>query len=172
MIANKALAFLILPLLLAFVVACGGDDDDDTSGEPTATPSSDEATGPIRVGNVEGIGAVLTNADGLTLYTFKNDNPGESTCYDACAGTWPPLLTESTEIATPDGVAGSLTVIPRTDGTTQLALDDAPLYTYSADTAPGTANGQGSGGVWFAATPNGDSSASTDDDTDGIGRYD
>lgn len=158
---RRFLAFLLLPFVFALVAACGGDDDDDDGGEtPTGTAEtvddgSGEGEGPVAVGEADGLGPVLTTADGLTLYIFTNDPPLESTCYDACASTWPPLLTEDDEVAAPEGVEGALSVVPRTDGTKQVALDGAPLYTFTADSAPGSAVGHGSGGVWFAASPDG-----------------
>ena len=37
-------------------------------------------------------GTILTDAHGMTLYTFDKDTDGASTCYDACAKKWPPLV--------------------------------------------------------------------------------
>lgn len=34
----------------------------------------------------------LTDQNGMTLYTFDKDRPGESNCYDQCALSWPPYL--------------------------------------------------------------------------------
>ena len=45
-------------------------------------------------------GAVLTDAKGMTLYTFDADKDGASTCYDACATNWPPLLAAEGDAAT------------------------------------------------------------------------
>ena len=33
---------------------------------------------------------VLTDANGMTLYTFDKDAPGVTNCYDKCAVNWPP----------------------------------------------------------------------------------
>jgi predicted lipoprotein with Yx(FWY)xxD motif len=46
-----------------------------------------------------------------------------------------------------------VTIITRSDGSTQVAYDGAPLYTYAGDGKAGDANGQGSGGAWFVAAP-------------------
>jgi len=40
-------------------------------------------------------GEVLTDAKGMTLYTFDKDASGTSNCYDACATKWPPLAAEA-----------------------------------------------------------------------------
>jgi predicted lipoprotein with Yx(FWY)xxD motif len=60
-------------------------------------------------------------------------------------------------------VTGPLGTIADPDGSKQLTYMGWPLYTYSGDSAPGQANGQGTGGVWFAMTSAGpmDSSGSS-----------
>ena len=37
-------------------------------------------------------GEILTDANGMTLYTFDKDTAGTSNCYDECAANWPPLI--------------------------------------------------------------------------------
>ena len=43
----------------------------------------------------------------------------------------------------------------REDGSLQLTLDGWPLYRYAGDTAAGDTTGEGVGGVWFVARPDG-----------------
>ncbi len=48
--------------------------------------------------------------------------------------------------------------IKRSDGTTQAVYNGHPLYTYSADTAPGQAHGNNlnlNGGLWHKVTVSG-----------------
>jgi predicted lipoprotein with Yx(FWY)xxD motif len=46
----------------------------------------------VKTGTVSGLGTVLVNGQGLTLYMFVPDHQrGRSTCYNACASSWPPL---------------------------------------------------------------------------------
>ena len=49
-------------------------------------------------------GAVLTDGNGLSLYTFDKDTPAVSNCYDDCAAKWPPL--EAANTARPQGAFG------------------------------------------------------------------
>ena len=87
---------------------------------------------------------VLTNAKGFALYSFAPDTATKSACSGACAAAWPPQPAPAT-------VKSPYTSIKRSDGTTQLVFDGHPLYTYIADTTPGTASGNGVnafGGVW------------------------
>jgi predicted lipoprotein with Yx(FWY)xxD motif len=92
------------------------------------------------------LGKVLTDASGMTLYTFDKDTEGTSACYDDCAVAWPPLIAA-------DGAAaeGEFTLVERTDGTMQWAYDGKPLYLYQEDAAPGETKGDGVGGVWHVA---------------------
>ena len=61
--------------------------------------------------------------------------------------------------ATPgQGVTGNLGTITRSDGSKQASYNGHPLYTYTADTAPGEAKGNGvniDGGVWHEVTASG-----------------
>jgi len=96
--------------------------------------------------------AVLTNAQGFTLYWFAPDTATTSNCNGSCARIWPPVKGPAT--AGP-GVPGTLSTIARSDGATQATYDGHPLYTYVGDTRPGQANGNGinaSGRVWHEVT--------------------
>ena len=107
------------------------------------------AAGPdILKARVIGGMTVLTDARGLTLYSFAPDTPGKSACYGSCAAYWPPTL--GAPSAGP-GVTGRLGTITRTDGTIQATYDGHPLYTYVGDTAPGQDGGNNlnlNGGLW------------------------
>jgi predicted lipoprotein with Yx(FWY)xxD motif len=94
---------------------------------------------------------VLTDANGMTLYTFDKDVQGQaSNCYDEgdskCATNWPPLFAEAG--AMPEG---DFTIIDRKDGTKIWAYKCWPLYLWIKDAAPGDTTGDGVGGVWHTA---------------------
>jgi len=98
---------------------------------------------------------VLTNAKGFTLYWFVPDTSTKSNCNGACAQYWPPV---KGPVTAGTGVAGKIGVITRQDGSKQATYNGHPLYTYTADTAPGQANGNGlnvNGGVWHEVTASG-----------------
>jgi predicted lipoprotein with Yx(FWY)xxD motif len=44
-------------------------------------------------------------------------------------------------------------VLTDTNGN-QVEYNGHPLYTFSGDTAPGQANGEGVAGMWYVVTPN------------------
>jgi predicted lipoprotein with Yx(FWY)xxD motif len=115
-----------------------------------ATPKTQPvATGPdvLKSRDVGGV-TLLTNAKGLTLYSFAPDTSTKSACYGSCAAYWPPVT--GSPSAGP-GVTGTLGTITRTGGTVQATYDGHPLYTYIGDSAPGQANGNNlnlNGGLW------------------------
>lgn len=103
-------------------------------------------------------GKVLVGANGKTLYVFAADSPGKSTCTSACAQAWPPVLATAKTLGRSADVKAKLTVIKRSDGKSQLAVNGLPAYTFSGDSAAGQALGQGmnaSGGLWWVIAPSG-----------------
>jgi predicted lipoprotein with Yx(FWY)xxD motif len=100
------------------------------------------------------LGKYLTGEDGKTLYIFKNDTVGDgkSSCYDACATNWPPMILDDGEKAVAGaGAGGTIATITRTDGKKQVTYNGAPLYYFAADAAAGDTKGQGLNGKWFVA---------------------
>ncbi len=92
------------------------------------------------------LGPILTNADGMTLYTYDKDMNGKSACNGGCAGYWPPLIAPAGAKADDD-----FTLIKRKDGKMQWAYYGKPLYLWAKDKAPGDVTGDGKGKVWHAA---------------------
>ena len=94
-------------------------------------------------------GKVLTDAKGMTLYTFDKDAAGKSACNGPCATNWPPLMASAS-----DKNEGAYTMIKRDDGAMQWAYKGKPLYTWVKDTKPGDVTGDGfNNGVWHIAQP-------------------
>ena len=119
-----------------------------------ARPAASSSSSAVKTARINGA-TVLTNARGLTLYSFAPDTPTTSKCNGSCAHSWPPV--EGPATAGP-GVTGTLGTITRSDGTIQATYKGHPLYTYLGDTAPGQAKGNGlnvSGGVWHEVTVSG-----------------
>lgn len=171
----QALAMLALLVLLA--AGCGGDDADggdggdaggdaaEVSEEPAAaatdTGAGDEGAEAATVQVVDtDLGQVLADAEGNVLYLFTNDTGPDSTCYDDCAASWPPLLADGAPTGGDGVTASELSTSPRDDGGEQVTYAGRPLYYFAGDSAPGDTNGQGVGDVWFAVTPTGEAVAS------------
>ncbi len=110
----------------------------------------------LKVSQNEALGSFLVDAEGMTLYLFTKDTPDTSTCYDDCAGAWPPLLSEG-EVAGGEGVdAALLGTTERTDGMAQVTYGGWPLYYWVKDEAPGDTTGQDVGEVWYVVSPAGE----------------
>lgn len=80
----------------------------------------------------------LTNAAGMTLYTFDKDSAGKSACNGPCAANWPPLAA-----GTDAKAMGEWSIVTREDGSKQWAYDGKPLYTWTKDRKPGDKTGDG-----------------------------
>ena len=134
----------------------GADPYAPAAPEPAtsdAPDAPDAATAPVSVGST-GLGNVLVDRDGFTLYGFTNDTDGVPTCEGDCAGAWPPVVAESEEL--PEGLDPAVfSVVHRADDTHQLKAGKWPLYRFAGDANPGETNGQGSGDVWFVVDPAG-----------------
>jgi predicted lipoprotein with Yx(FWY)xxD motif len=135
-------------------------DQTTTESDRTTTERHKPAKGAWGVAfGAEGeIGVIIYDAEGHTLYTFDKDNGGTSSCYGACAKTWPPALTEGKPKAEGNASPAKVGATKRKDGTRQLTYAGHPLYTYSRDKPSETSgNGVSSfGGTWFAIRPNGE----------------
>lgn len=104
---------------------------------------------------VTGVGGVLVDARGHTLYSFASDKTRTSACYGTCAGIWPPLVTNAKPLAGL-GVKGSLLgTTKRKDGKLQVTYAGHPLYLFSAETKAGELKGQGYDGAWWALAASG-----------------
>jgi predicted lipoprotein with Yx(FWY)xxD motif len=139
------------------------------SGSPSsATDGSGTSASTVAVRDAGG-GQVLTAPDGRTLY-LSDQEKGKVLCASSsCTAIWSPLtLSSGSRIKAPAALDGQLGTIQRPDGSTQVALDGRPLYTFALDHTSGQANGDGAtdsfDGVdftWHAATPTGSAPAST-----------
>lgn len=94
-------------------------------------------------------GSFLADPKEMTIYIFDKDTKGASSCYGACATTWPPYLVTNP----PTSLPTNITIIKRTDGSMQYVWKDMPLYHYAKDTKPGDITGDGVGGVWHIVKP-------------------
>ena len=97
------------------------------------------------------------DGQGQTIYWFAIDTPTKSNCTGSCATYWPPVLGKAVA-ASGTSLPHGFGTITRSGGQVQATYDGHPLYTYTADTAPGQVSGNGmnvSGGLWWAMTPAG-----------------
>jgi len=114
----------------------------------------------VQTKNIKGLGTVLVNSRGLTLYMFVPDKQRRVTCRRTCAAIWPPLKIKAGQKPTAGGAARK--ALLGTDrvlgGGRVVTYNRWPLYTYVIDTKPGQAKGQrvnNSGGLWYVLSPSG-----------------
>ena len=106
----------------------------------------------VKVAKKDGVGSFLTNITGMTLYTFKKDQPGKSACEGECVAKWPVYYVE--KVAAKDGLKdGDFGTITRADGKKQTTYKGMPLYFFGGDKTAGDTNGQGVKEVWYVANP-------------------
>jgi predicted lipoprotein with Yx(FWY)xxD motif len=143
--------FLAVPLLVALVAAACSSTAATNPPAGTSGPAGSSST--VLVSTIGGVAVLVAGSNGMTLYEFANDTPGngKSACTGSCASTWPPLTVASGTTPTATGASGALATLTRDDGTTQVTYAGHPLHFYSGDSAPGDTKGNYPG--WSTAKP-------------------
>ncbi len=110
--------------------------------------SAQPDSGPAKVGQTAA-GPTLTDANGMTLYTYTRDMTGYSNCNGSCADAWPPFAASASDKSSADW-----SIIRRDDGKLQWAYKGSAVYRDSKDAKPGDAIGEGAdSGKWHVAKP-------------------
>ena len=177
---RKSFAFLALPAIALALAACGSSKSSSSSSSSAAAPASSTAspyasstpssasstsapapaTVNISAKTIPGLGPVLVNPAGRTLYTFAPDKATKVTCVGRCASVWPPvMLAAGAKAVGSGGVKASLLGSdPDPSGGKVVTYAGWPLYLYVADTTPGAHGGQAlnlNGGLWYVISPSG-----------------
>lgn len=110
--------------------------------------------------SVPGLGRILVNSRGYTLYMFVPDKQKKVTCVKGCAVAWPPLKQPAgAKLVAAGGVKASLLGSDKNPaGGRVVTYNRWPLYTYIADRKPGKAAGQAlnaNGGLWYVLSSSG-----------------
>ncbi|MBS1679161.1 MAG: hypothetical protein JST08_17430 [Actinobacteria bacterium] len=159
-----AVALGLLAVLGALVIAgCGGgssttggsEKSGSGGGESESVKASNSGGGTIGTAQIAGLGTVLVNSKGLTVYDFTVDSGTTSNCYTTCEALWPPVTTTGKPTAGKGAMSSALGTTERKDGTMQVTYEGHPLYTYASDHAPGEANGNEIEGTWFVLNEKG-----------------
>jgi predicted lipoprotein with Yx(FWY)xxD motif len=155
-IAVLATAALV-PLTALAVAGCGGGGGNNATA--SSSPPKPALTRPamVKVANT-GLGKVLVDSRGRTLYLFTKDSGSKSTCTGACASAWPPLLADGKTTVGGGANASLVGTTTRSGSTPQVTYNGHPLYLFVKDQSSGDTNGEGLsafGGSWFAVSPAG-----------------
>jgi predicted lipoprotein with Yx(FWY)xxD motif len=161
MTRSRSITFLattaVIPLIALALASCGGGTSDATaSTAPPKTANGRPAT--VGVSDLGGLGKVLVDSKGRTVYLFEKDTGAKSTCSGACATEWPPVTTNGKPTAGTGVTASMAGTTKRSDGKTQVTYNGHPLYLFEGDTKPGDAAGQNVdafGAEWYVLSPAG-----------------
>ena len=140
---------------LAGLTACGSDDSSSSSSSSAPASQPAAAGAKLATADVSGLGKVVVDGNGRTVYVFDKDTSGKSNCEGDCLAKWPVVAAGD---GTPQltGIDASLiSTVTRSDGSKQLAIDGLPLYLFASDSAAGEAKGQAVGGVWWVVGADG-----------------
>ena len=161
MIRSRSVSLLVstaaVPLIALGAAACGSSGG-RAGASPTPPPTTAAAAATVEVAS-SGLGQILVDSQGRTLYLFGKDSGTISTCTGACATAWPPLRATGQPTAGSGANAALLGSSARTDGGSQVTYNGHPVYLFSQDQNPGDTNGEGVnafGASWFALSPAGD----------------
>jgi predicted lipoprotein with Yx(FWY)xxD motif len=147
-VAARQIGLLIAAVLIgAAVAACG-------HGAGGSRPQY-----VVLARDVPGLGEIITDGKGFTLYMYAPDHRGPSQCSGFCAQQWPPLVLPRgvTHPRAGPGVRASLLgTVRRANGQLQETYGGWPLYLWIGDDSPGQATGQADDmGLWYVLSVSG-----------------
>jgi predicted lipoprotein with Yx(FWY)xxD motif len=156
-VAARGIGSVLGGLAAMLFVACGSN---------AAAPQG----GTVTTKDVAGVGSVLADQAGKTLYFTDSEQEGIR-CTGECIAVWLPAMTA------PDDKVDGLGTVKRPDnGEEQLTYRGRPLYTFSMDETQRTASGNnakdsfgGSDFTWHAAVVRDSPAKSTPKDDGGYG---
>ena len=138
----------VYEIIIALLMICSFMAISPISGQVAQNYSLNVVDDPI-------IGPHLVDSNGYSLYVYTNDKSDNSSCSGQCAANWPPFYAGNSTIL-PSGISKSdIGSITRADGTKQTTYMSRPLYRFFGEQNPGDAGGDGVGGVWYVARPDG-----------------
>jgi len=146
-------------LLIALAAACGSSNASGSTVSPsTAARTTARAASPAVAVGMSGLGNILVDSQGRTVYMFGADSGTTSACTAACAAAWPPVTATGIPGAGTGANTALVATTSRSDGTNQVTYNGHPLYTFMGDKAAGDTNGEGLvafGGRWSVLSPAG-----------------
>lgn len=139
--------------------ASGGAASSSTAAQTSGSGTSN-ASITVSAAAVPGVGTVLVNGSGMTFYLLTSEKGGTLTCTDdnGCTKVWPDTELPSGVTAPIAGSgidASKLSTIKGPSGSLYITYAGWPLYTFSGDSGPNQAHGQGIqsfGGTWETLT--------------------
>lgn len=155
------IVILILVVLLgAYMLLSKGSVSPAAAIAPQATTTQSVAaplpvTPILTIASSTALGEYLVATNGMTVYEYKSDPSGVSTCLSGiCAANWHAyLVSTSTSLTASSGINGTIRTITRPNGTHQVTYNGKPLYFWVHDTKPGETSGNGIKHLWLVVHP-------------------
>jgi predicted lipoprotein with Yx(FWY)xxD motif len=152
----RLFAVALLAVLGVVAAGCGGASASAAPKDGVAGAQHSTSSAAVKTRRIKGLGVVLVNSKGRTLYVFMKDAHRHVTCTKAngCQSFWPPLKWNGAGKPTVAGAAKSKLVAWDKDpgGGKVVTYNHWPLYTFSGDSAAGQAKGWNqnlNGGKWY-----------------------
>lgn len=160
---------VVVAIVSSTLAACGSPSSQSSHSSKTAatsSPTSSSSSSPaveFSVAEVSGLGTVVVDGRGRTVYVFTSDGHTNAPCSGAsgCTKVWP-------DLALPAGVSSAragngihaalLGKMKSSNGEIYPTYDGWLMYEYVGDSAPGQGTGQGIssfGGTWYALSTSG-----------------
>jgi predicted lipoprotein with Yx(FWY)xxD motif len=146
--------------IAALVAACGGNGSGSTGSGSAGSGSSSAA---LKTSTSAGLGPVLVDSEGKTLYFTDEESANSIACTGECVGFWRPLTASGNDAQPASGdFTAQFSTVQRPDGKMQVAYNGHPLYTFKLDKSAEQAMGNdfkddfgGKSFTWHAITPAG-----------------
>lgn len=149
---------------LTVLAACGGGSSNNNAGSGSGSGGGGGTSADtVSVKTASGVGKVLTDSAGKTLYFSDEEKSGKIVCMNTCTSFWKPLTVTDKNVMGPSAVSMKLGTMKRPDdGKLQVTFGGKPLYTFKLDTSNGDVKGNnfsddfgGTHFTWHAATTSG-----------------
>lgn len=159
----RLLAVALLAVLGFVAAGCGGSSASSAPQNGVAgAQHSISSSVAVKTRKISGLGTVLVNPAGRTLYVFMKDQHRHVTCTKAnnCQSFWPPLKWKRSSKPKAGGTAKNslMGADKNPSGGKVVTYNHWPLYTYSGDSAAGQDKGWNlnlNGGKWYVISPSG-----------------
>jgi predicted lipoprotein with Yx(FWY)xxD motif len=137
----------------------GGGGGSTGAGGSSSAPANGAA---VSAHQMAGVGTVLVDSSGKTIYSPEQDANGKIQCTGSCLSFWFPVKAPAGAALSATKLPGLGTIHRPDNGVTQVTFDGKPLYTFRLDTAPGQIRGNnftdsfgGTSFNWLAVTTSG-----------------
>ncbi|MGH3009633.1 MAG: hypothetical protein ACRDLM_09570 [Gaiellaceae bacterium] len=161
---NRGLVVGVTVVLTGLVAGCGGGSSSVTTGGVAGKQKQSSAPSTMfSTAKVSGLGTVLVDGSGRTVYILTSSSQKNVPCTDSsgCTKLWPDLPLPSGKSAAKAGMGAQASLLATkklSDGETYPTYNGWLVYEYTGDSGPAQSNGEGIksfGGIWYALTPAG-----------------